>query len=349
MDQLSWIYFPTALLLGGLHALEPGHAKTLTAAYLIGIKGTKKDAFLLGLSVAITHSIVVILISVAALYVGKEAFTEDVTHYLQKGSGIVVILLGAWLMLKRYLYKRKHDGHHHHHPHCAPTPVALKGQKISGKFEIIDTTLGEKIQFISDEALPVRNLKIFIQRPAEIEIQQMISTDFKIFIGENMLREPHEFVAELEYIEGSHREILTFEINELEQHHHGDSDGHAHADAHSDDHGHTHEIPDYVKRGEKPTLWQIFTFGAAGGMIPCPASITVMLLALSVGQVGLGLFTVLGFSLGLAITLVTVGLIVVAGISRIQQSGRFNWLSLNAPMISAFVVMLSGFAALLIH
>ncbi len=229
MDQLSWIYFPTALLLGGLHAIEPGHAKTLTAAYLIGIKGTKKDAFLLGLSVAITHSLVVILISVAALYVGKEAFTEDVTHYLQKGSGIVVILLGAWLMLKQYLYKRKHDGHHHHHPHC------------------------------------------------------------------------------------------------------------------------THEIPDYVKRGEKPTLWQIFTFGAAGGMIPCPASITVMLLALSVGQVGLGLFTVMGFSLGLAITLVTVGLIVVTGISRIQQSGRSYWLSLNAPMISAFVVILSGFAALLIH
>ena len=325
MDQLSWIYFPTALLLGGLHALEPGHAKTLTAASLIGIKGTKKDAFLLGLSVAITHSLVVILISVAALYVGKEAFTEDVTHYLQKGSGIVVILLGVLLMLKRYLYKRKHDGHHHHHPHCAPTPVELKGQKISGKFEIIDTTLGEKIQFTSDEALPIRNLKIFI--------------------GENILREPHEFVAELEYTDGSHREILTLEINELEHHHHGDSDGHAHAD----DHGHTHEIPDYVKRGEKPTLWQIFTFGAAGGMIPCPASVTVMLLALSVGQVGLGLFTVLGFSLGLAITLVTVGLIVVAGISRIQQSGRFNWLSLNAPMISAFVVMLSGFAALLIH
>ncbi len=343
MDQLSWIYFPTALLLGGLHALEPGHAKTLTAAYLIGIKGTKKDAFLLGLSVAITHSLVVILISVAALYVGKEAFTEDVTHYLQKGSGIIVILLGAWLLLKRYLYKRKHDGHHHNHnhPHCAPTPVELKGEKISGKFEIIDTALGEKIQFTSPEALPVQNLKIFIQRPAEIEIQQMTSTDSKKFIGENMLREPHEFAAELEYTAGNHREILTFEIHELEQHGHGHS--------HDEHHGHTHEIPDYVKRGEKPTIWQIFTFGAAGGMIPCPASITVMLLALSVGQVGLGLLTVMGFSLGLAITLVTVGLIVVAGISRIQQSGRFNWLSLNAPMISAFVVMLSGFAALLIH
>ena len=43
----SILYFPTAVGLGALHALEPGHAKTLTAAYLIGTKGTKRDAVLL--------------------------------------------------------------------------------------------------------------------------------------------------------------------------------------------------------------------------------------------------------------------------------------------------------------
>ena len=100
-DPLSWVYFPTALALGALHALEPGHAKTLTAAYLIGIKGTKRDALLLGLSVALTHSLVVIGISVAALWIGKETFTQDVTHWLQIGSGIIVIILGVWMLIKR--------------------------------------------------------------------------------------------------------------------------------------------------------------------------------------------------------------------------------------------------------
>ncbi len=52
---LAFLYLPTAVLLGALHALEPGHAKTLTAAYLIGIKGTKRDAVLLGLSAAGAH------------------------------------------------------------------------------------------------------------------------------------------------------------------------------------------------------------------------------------------------------------------------------------------------------
>jgi nickel/cobalt exporter len=61
-NPFTWVYFPTALSLGALHALEPGHAKTLTAAYLIGIKGMKRDALLLGLSMAFTHSIAALLV-----------------------------------------------------------------------------------------------------------------------------------------------------------------------------------------------------------------------------------------------------------------------------------------------
>ena len=65
--SVSLLYLPTAIALGALHALEPGHAKTLTAAYLIGVKGTRRDAILLGLSVTATHSILVIALSMAAL------------------------------------------------------------------------------------------------------------------------------------------------------------------------------------------------------------------------------------------------------------------------------------------
>jgi ABC-type nickel/cobalt efflux system permease component RcnA len=53
-DTLHVFYFPAAVALGALHALEPGHAKALTASYLIGIKGTKRDSAILGLSVALT-------------------------------------------------------------------------------------------------------------------------------------------------------------------------------------------------------------------------------------------------------------------------------------------------------
>jgi len=96
--DVSALYFPSAVALGALHALEPGHAKTLTAAYLIGTKGTRRDAVILGLSVATTHSIVVIALAAGALWLGREAFTDKATYWLQVGSGALVIALGAWLL-----------------------------------------------------------------------------------------------------------------------------------------------------------------------------------------------------------------------------------------------------------
>jgi len=75
-------------------------------------------------------------------------------------------------------------------------------------------------------------------------------------------------------------------------------------------------IPEYTKQGLKLTLKQIIMFGAAGGMIPCPASITVMLLALSVGKFGFGMLAVAGFSIGLSVTLVGIGLAVVMGSAK---------------------------------
>ena len=117
-------------------------------------------------------------------------------------------------------------------------------------------------------------------------------------------------------------------------------DDDAHARAHAAD------LPDYVSRGERPSVAQILTFGAAGGLIPCPASITVMLLAVSVGAAGLGFLTVLAFSAGLAVTLVGVGLAVVAGLTRLGRTERFSWLTRQAPLISAGMVLLSGCFAL---
>lgn len=342
-DPLSWVYFPTALALGGLHALEPGHAKTLTAAYLIGIKGTKRDALLLGLSVALTHSIVVIGISAAALWIGKETFTQDVTHWLQLGSGIIVIILGVWMLIKRLraLQKQKHaeQGHHHH----APEPIQISNVMAKGRLEIVNTSAGERMKFTAEKSAENLFLRVIINRSESLEVLVLKQTSpgSKEFLSEVAPNEPHEFSAEFEMSIGHQKDVLTFEMHEPQDHHDHDSlsdDEHAKA--------HAATMPEYAKRGERPTLTQILAFGAAGGMIPCPASITVMLLALSIGKFASGLLAVAGFSLGLAIALVGIGLIVVAGISKLQDSGRFHWVSKRAPIISACVVIFSGAAAL---
>lgn len=55
----AWLFLPTAVLLGALHGLEPGHSKTMMAAFIIAVRGTIPQAILLGLSAMVSHTIVI--------------------------------------------------------------------------------------------------------------------------------------------------------------------------------------------------------------------------------------------------------------------------------------------------
>lgn len=88
---------------------------------------------------------------------------------------------------------------------------------------------------------------------------------------------------------------------------------------------------------------QILMFGLTGGLIPCPAAITVLLLCLQVQQVTLGAMMVICFSVGLAITLVTVG--AAAAIGARRASNRFPWLTAaarRAPYLSSVLIICVG-------
>src|SRR6185295_11281911 len=60
-----------AVALGGLHAMTPGHGKTLVAAYLVGSRGTVRHAVLLGAIVTFTHTASVIVIGLLALFASQ--------------------------------------------------------------------------------------------------------------------------------------------------------------------------------------------------------------------------------------------------------------------------------------
>jgi len=344
-NTLGIVYFPAAVALGALHALEPGHAKALTAAYLIGIKGTKRDSVILGLSVAATHSIVVIGISAIALWIGSEAFAGEATEWLERGSGIVAIAIGSWMLWRRLAIKTKaHDHEHHHH---APEPVLISGNSVKGLLEIVDTPLGERMRFKASQPLSDDELIVEIDREGDqVEpLTLMRSPDNEsVYLSSAVPGEPHEFSARI--ISRNSNDEISFSMNEPNGHEHHHDHSHMDDVAHAQAHAAT--LPSYVKNGEKPSVGQIIGFGAAGGMIPCPASITVMLLALSTGKTGLGVFTVLGFSFVLALALVGVGVLIVTGLSKISNTGRLSWISSKAPIVSAALVIVSGLFALLI-
>lgn len=330
---ISLAYLPVAIGLGALHALEPGHAKTMTAAYLIGIHGRWSDAVLLGIAAAFTHSLVVIGIAVAALLIGRQAFAGEAIWWLQIGSGAIVAVLGGWMLWRRL----RVVPHHYHHHAAAPVVAADAGHRCE---VVIAGQSPQERMHLRFAALPSGPVAVGIARPAGVVERLGFTADPADpchLISSEVPQEPHGFTAVLTLGDGAR---LPFAMTEPEDHAHLDDEAHARA--------HAERMPAYVADGLRPSWWQVVAFGAAGGLVPCPASISVMLLALSVGSTASGLILVFGFSLGLAIALVGVGLVVVLGLSRLGRSGRFSAISRHAPAISAAVVVASGIAAILI-
>src|SRR5882757_5245330 len=68
----AWLFIPGAILLGALHGLEPGHSKTMMAAFIVAIRGTVKQAVLLGLSATVSHTAIVWLVALAGMYIGRQ-------------------------------------------------------------------------------------------------------------------------------------------------------------------------------------------------------------------------------------------------------------------------------------
>jgi nickel/cobalt exporter len=107
-----------ALGLGAMHALSPGHGKTIVAAYLVGSRGTLKHAGLLGLVVTFTHTFTVFLLGIGVLFFEQYVVPEKIVPALGMLSGLSIVLVGASL-----LYRRAHalmaggHAHHHHHDH----------------------------------------------------------------------------------------------------------------------------------------------------------------------------------------------------------------------------------------
>jgi ABC-type nickel/cobalt efflux system permease component RcnA len=142
MKEISWPLMATliglAFWFGALHALEPGHGKTMVAAYLVGERGTPKHAMLLGGIVTFTHTISVFILGIATMFLSRYILPERISKVLGIVSGLSIIWIGGMLLWRRartlrakahahsHTHPHTHDHHHdhahphthdHHHPH----------------------------------------------------------------------------------------------------------------------------------------------------------------------------------------------------------------------------------------
>ncbi|MDQ2952521.1 MAG: sulfite exporter TauE/SafE family protein, partial [Chloroflexota bacterium] len=105
-----------ALVLGAFHALGPGHGKAMVAAYLVGSKGTAKQAVILGATVTVTHTLGVYALGAITLVAAQYVLPERLYPILGVLSGGMVVALGIWMLRARIMALRS-PAHAHGHAH----------------------------------------------------------------------------------------------------------------------------------------------------------------------------------------------------------------------------------------
>jgi ABC-type nickel/cobalt efflux system permease component RcnA len=218
-----------SMIWGAIHALQPGHGKTLVAAYLVGERGTVGHATLLGFITTMSHTGAVLLLSLAILLI-PGLRVDRVQAALEFAGGMLIAGMGVWLLLRRLAGQADHVhlfGGHHHHDH------------------------------------------------------------------------------------GDH----------AHEHHH-------------------HHLPPPREGGVR--FWDLLILGISGGIVPCSDAVVLLMAIYAKGKYWLGPPLVLAFSVGLAATLVAVGVAVV----KLKGFGASRWgngrIIRLLPIISAVVIIFLG-------
>jgi nickel/cobalt exporter len=106
-----------AMFWGAVHALSPGHGKSIVAAYLVGSRGTARHAAFLGLTVTVTHTASIFALGIVTLYLSDYILPETLYPWLSVISGLVVVGMGGSILIRRARRLRATQQHHHHHDH----------------------------------------------------------------------------------------------------------------------------------------------------------------------------------------------------------------------------------------
>jgi len=337
----AWFYIPTAILLGALHGLEPGHSKTMMAAFIIAIRGTIFQAVLLGLCAAFSHSVIIWLLAAAALHYGSQFNAQSTEPYFQMVSAVIILGLALWMAWRTHRDIKAEAGHHHDHDHHH---VEHSGE------HLIETGHGSvKLEVFEENAPPVFRLRFYdhgtlVKPPmAQTVSLETLRPDgtiqaFTLTSRENCLEstesipEPHEFDVTLRLSHGDHAHSCVVEFAESHVHSH-ESSGSEYQDAH--ELAHAAEIEERFAN-RKVTNGQIALFGLTGGLLPCPAAFTIVLVCLQLKRFVLGIFMVLSFSAGLAFTLVATGAIAAWSLRHAErQFSGFGKIARKLPYLSS--------------
>ena len=338
-----WLFIPTAILLGALHGLEPGHSKTMMAAFIIAIRGSIAQAILLGLSAAISPSFIIAVLAFAALHLGSQWNAENIEPYLQIGSAVFILALAVWMFLRtrRDLHEAHHHHDHGHHDHDHEHDETFLLDTGHGKIELSVFEDGVppvfRLRAPIGETLPdATSVTVETVRPDGARQTFAFTVKGDFLESRGSIPEPHEFDVVLTLSAGGESHTARAEFREDHGHTHGE--GAEFQDAHELEHA-----DDIRQRfaGRAVTTPQIVLFGITGGLMPCPAAFSVLLICLQLKRIALGFTMVASFSFGLALTMVTTGVLAAWSVQHASRRFRgFGEAMRRAPYISCAVLVI---------
>jgi nickel/cobalt exporter len=345
----AWLFIPSAIVLGALHGLEPGHSKTMMAAFIVAIRGTVGQAVLLGLSATLSHTAVVWAVAMLGLYFGQKWSAEATEPYLQLVSAALIMGVALWMMWRTWREERqRHQAHQHTHGHHDEVRHIDSGHGVI-RLEIFEVGAPPRFRLHADSAggghWAASQVKVRTERPGG-QTQWFTFGDKGDFLESLQdIPEPHEFAATLQLGHGDHTHDYDLQYSEADHGHHHESVGldvgsPEFQDAH--ERAHASQIQSRFAN-RQVTTGQIMVFGLTGGLIPCPAAITVLLLCLQLKEVTLGAALVLCFSIGLALTLVLSGALAAVGARHAAKKwSGFGEIARRAPYVSGVLILLVG-------
>jgi nickel/cobalt transporter (NicO) family protein len=146
----GWLLLPSALVLGVLHGLEPGHSKALMAAFIVAVRGTVAQAVLLGLAATVSHTAVVWVVALIGMRFGSQYNGAVAEPYFQMASAclIIAIALGMlWRTWREQLRRHAHDHDHGRHHSHRNTHELAHADEIRRRFVSGNVTTGQIVMF----------------------------------------------------------------------------------------------------------------------------------------------------------------------------------------------------------
>ena len=340
------IGFFVAFGLGALHALSPGHGKTIVAAYLVGSRGTLRHALFLGSMVTFTHTISVFLLGVGVLFFQRYVVPDKIIPVLGSVSGLSIVCIGLWLLYQRSM----------------ALMAAAPGR--------------------TREPGPARQAAAEPESAAEPEPVEAFALAGAAAHTHGVPHDHHHHDHDGHHHAHAHQHGHHDHAHDGHHHHdshdhhdgHDHDDGHHHHDGHDhhDSHHHQHDHPhpahshagDHHNHGgafvhththdglthshampaSRITLASLIALGVSGGLVPCPSALILLLSAIALGHTALGLFLLVGFSAGLALVLMAIGALVLYARHLLPKSESANQHPAFrlVPVFSAVVVVVLG-------